>query len=134
MNIERLFQRFKDFKKTLAQLKIAQDQPKNDLVRDAVIQRFEVTYELAWKTVKLYLEIIGVETRNPKETIREALQQGLIEDGNGWSLLHQMRNLTRHTYDEHLAEDVYDYVKQRGVNLFAALQDELIHKMEGEQK
>ncbi len=61
MNIERLFQRFKDYKKTLAQLQIALDQSKNDLVHDAVIQRFEFTYELAWKTVKLYLEIKGVE-------------------------------------------------------------------------
>ena len=49
------------------------------------------------------------------------LKAGLIEDGNGWSELQKMRNLTTHTYDEDLAIEVYEHVKHYGIALFKAL-------------
>jgi hypothetical protein len=49
------------------------------------------------------------------------LQAAFIEDGNAWSELQKYRNLTSHTYDESLAQNVYNYIVQHGLGLFKAL-------------
>ncbi|MHB8170117.1 MAG: HI0074 family nucleotidyltransferase substrate-binding subunit [Thermincolia bacterium] len=68
-----------------------------DVVRDGVIQRFEFTYELAWKTIKEYLEDIGIVDRNsPKAVIKEAYAQKLITDEKSWLLMINDRNLSSH--------------------------------------
>lgn len=56
-----------------------------------------------------------------KETLQAALEPGLLVDGNGWSQLYRMRNLTSHTYDEAQALLVYRFVKVDGVRLFSEL-------------
>lgn len=99
-------------------------QPKTEFTRDAVIQRFEFTYELAWKMLKLKLEKEGILTQTPRNTLQEALQAGFITNGNTWSELQQKRNLTTHTYDETLAEEVYQYVHDKGIELFKKLAEE----------
>lgn len=129
MNAERLFERIGDFKKALTRLREAVARPEDDLIRDAVIQRFEFTYEMAWKSMKQYLEFKQVDTRNPKDTLRESLQQGLIDDGNAWTRLHENRNLTSHTYDESLAKKVYDFICKEGVRLFGELEVRLADLM-----
>ncbi len=113
------------FKKALIQLKKALDAPKSEYTRDAVIQRFEFTYELAWNALKAYLKTQDIQVLSPKETLKVAYQQGLITDASAWSELHLKRNLTTHTYDEALAETIYDYLKTSGVSLFVALEAKL---------
>lgn len=122
MDWTRLSQRRKDFDSALAQLQKAADQPLDEFIRDSVIQRFEFTYELAWKMLKLWLESKDIDVRNAKDTLREALQQGQIEDGNRWSELHRMRNLTSHTHDQQLAMQVYDFIVSEGLELLRQLQ------------
>ena len=79
-------------------LKKALQQPKNEYVRDAVIQRFEYTFELTWKTLKRYLETIQpVLEFNIKELFREAGKQGLIESVEDWMGYLRARNQTSHT-------------------------------------
>ena len=109
------------FEKALGQLKKALDAPKSEYTRDAVIQRFEFTYELAWKALKAYLKTQDIQVLSPKETLKVAYQQGLIADASAWSELHLKRNLTSHTYDE----AIYDYLKASGFMLFSALQTKL---------
>lgn len=121
MDSERLEERANDYLKALAQLEKAVQQPKDEFVRDSVIQRFEFTHELAWKMLRLRLEREGVLVKTPRETIQEALQAGLIEDGNLWTDMQKMRNLTSHTYKEKLAEDVYGFVVGQGLELFRKL-------------
>lgn len=121
MDWNRLVQRRHSFTSALAQLHKAAEQPPNEFLRDSVIQRFEFTYELAWKMLKLWLESKDIDVRNAKDTLREALQQGAIEDGNHWSELHRMRNLTSHTYDQKLAEQVYLFIVDDGLKLFDQL-------------
>ena len=53
--------------------------------------------------------------------MQEALQAGLIEDGNLWSDMQKMRNLTSHTYREELANEVYDFVVNQGLPVFRDL-------------
>lgn len=125
MNTSRLFERFADFSQAMKRLSEAAELPADDIVRDAVIQRFEFTYELAWKTLKLYLEGQDIEATSPKQVLREALSAGLIKDGNDWSLLHEQRNVTSHTYCETTAQAVYTFVVTRGLELFRDLEREL---------
>jgi nucleotidyltransferase substrate binding protein (TIGR01987 family) len=121
----RLALRKKEFLDALARLKEACNQPENSFMRDAVIQRFEFTYELAWKTIQLILAQKDIDVRNPKDALKAALEQGLITDGNLWSELHKNRNLTTHTYDEQQAEKIYLFVKKTAVNLFNSLAQQM---------
>ncbi len=116
------------FEKALGQLKKGLEAPKSEYTRDAVIQRFEFTYELAWKTLKAYLETMDILVLSPKETLKVAYQQGLLTEADAWGELHVKRNLTAHTYDEQLAEAMYTYLKEEGLVLFLALKDTLAEK------
>lgn len=121
MDQQRLQERIAAFLKALGQLERAARQPKDEFLRDSVIQRFEFTHELAWKMLKLRLEAELVLARTPKETLQEALKAGFIDDGSGWSALQRMRNLTSHTYDESLAETVYAFAVGEGLALYRQL-------------
>ena len=55
-------QRFNNFKKAFIQLKEAVEiEHYSSLEKEGLIQRFEYTYELAWKTLKDFLEYRGNE-------------------------------------------------------------------------
>ena len=86
-------------------------QPKDEFIRDAVIQRFEYTYELCWKLLRRRLaEDQGdaeVKMLSRKELFRMASEYGLIEDPSPWFSYHKARNETSHIYDEEKAEEVY---------------------------
>ena len=56
------------------------------------------------------------------------ITKNLIVDGNVWSHIQRMRNQTSYTYDETLAEDVYQFVRQEGLQHFISLQAHL-HEM-----
>lgn len=115
------------FQRALSQLEKALNEPVSEYLRDASIQRFEFTYELAWKTLQAYLTTLDLIVLSPKETLKVAYQQGLITDAKAWSELHVKRNLTSHTYDEQLAEKIYSYLKTDGLILFQALETTLSH-------
>lgn len=121
MDTERLGERISDYLKALGQLEKAASQQKDEFVRDSVIQRFEFTHELAWKMLKLRLEQEDIFAKTPRETMQASLEAGFIEDGNAWTDLQKMRNMTSHTYNEELAEEVYGFVVGEGVYLFQQL-------------
>lgn len=97
-----------EFEKAVARLEEALLQPKNDFLRDSVIQRFEFSVELAWKTTKKFM---GTATSAPKDVIREMAQNAYIDDVEKWLEAIDMRNLSSHTYKEELAEKVYNFAK-----------------------
>jgi nucleotidyltransferase substrate binding protein (TIGR01987 family) len=121
MDAERMEERISDYLKAFGQLEKAAKQPKDEYLRDSVIQRFEFTHELAWKMLKLRLEQEDIFAMTPRETMQASLQAGFISDGNAWSDLQKMRNLTSHTYNEDLADEVYSFVVGQGVGLFRQL-------------
>lgn len=125
--MDRFHDRYADFKKALERLDEVFDIEKNDIVRDACIQRFEFTYELAWKTLKHFLRTKDIDVRNPKDTLKEAYSQGLIDEPELWGKFQEQRNLTSHTYDESLADEVYNFIKDIGLQLFHQL-DKTIQK------
>jgi len=88
--------------------KIADD----DLYRDGVIQRFEFTFELLWKTIKIYLENQGIIVRSPRESFKEAFRLGIIEDEKLFLDMLKDRNDTTHIYDKETAENIFIRIKQ----------------------
>ncbi|PIS11619.1 MAG: nucleotidyltransferase [Bdellovibrio sp. CG10_big_fil_rev_8_21_14_0_10_47_8] len=98
-----------EFQRSVSRLKEALEQPKTEFIRDSVIQRFEFSVELAWKTSK---KIMGTATSAPKDVIREMAQSNYIQDVDRWLKAIDMRNLSSHTYKEDLAEQVFSFVQE----------------------
>ncbi|WP_315081538.1 nucleotidyltransferase substrate binding protein [uncultured Clostridium sp.] len=97
-------QRFENFDKSYKLLKKYSNKPiTTELERAGIIQFFEMTFELAWKVLKDYLESEGYMVKSPRETVKQAFQIGLIDNGHIWIDALSNRNLTTHTYDEELA-------------------------------
>lgn len=97
-----------ELRKALSRLEEALALPKNDIIRDSVIQRFEFTVELSWKVLQKFLRASGVaETLAPKNVFREAARLGFVADPEAWLSFVDDRNLSSHTYRESLAEQVY---------------------------
>lgn len=92
-------------------LQEALEYEKNDMVRDAVIQRFEFTFELTWKIMSSILRKNGMEFRGIKTVFRDAARVGLLDDVELWFSYLDARNLTTHTYDLEVAEKVYQQAK-----------------------
>ena len=124
MDQKRFLERKSDFLSAVIRLQEACEQPFSSFIRDAVIQRFEFCFELSWKLLKLRLEYLGVEALNPRDVLQSALSSGLIHEGNLWTEAQRNRNLTSHTYDEKLADQVYHYIFDQGLSLFQKLAHE----------
>ncbi len=69
-------------------------------LRSGMIQNFEFTFELVWKTMKDMLEADGVEVYSPKDVIRESLRLNYIDNTEKWLTMLNDRNLSVHTYEE----------------------------------
>ncbi len=96
-----------------------------DIALDATIQRFEFTFEPAWKSVQRFTKILGFEEcKSPRGCIKLAYKLGWIEDQDKWLKLLEARNLTSHTYDAAVARRVYGLVKENH-RAFAALIEKL---------
>lgn len=131
MNKERLFEKLNDYKRASARLNEATKiQIEDDIVYDGVIQRFEFTFELSWKLMKMFLEYTGItEIKSPRTTIREAFTYGLIEDGEQWIDMMVDRNKTSHLYDEEEAKLIYEKVKSNYSRLLSNLCNKLEEEM-----
>ena len=98
----RWIQRFQNYRKALAQLNEALDLSKkrelSPLETQGLIQAFEYTHELAWNTLKDFLESKGVShLYGSRDTTREAFAAGLLAEGDVWMQMIQSRNQTTHT-------------------------------------
>ncbi|WP_395476677.1 HI0074 family nucleotidyltransferase substrate-binding subunit [Rickettsia endosymbiont of Pantilius tunicatus] len=78
---------------------------------DATIQRFEFTFEFAWKFLKEYFAQMGIVLNYPKEVIKEAYAVGIINDEALWVHMLLDRNMTSHTYNEKLADEIYNRIR-----------------------
>lgn len=104
----RWIQRFTHFSKTFAQLKeaveLSEQRKLSKLEEQGLIQAFEYTHEMAWNTLKDFLEDRGVKKLyGSRDATREAFKTGLIENGEAWMKMIESRNLTSHTYNEETA-------------------------------
>ena len=82
--------------------------PKDDIIRDSAIQRFEFTFELLWKTLQSELKAKGAQAITfPKDVLKEAFRAGLIDEDEKWFNMLETRNLTSHIYNEKMADEAY---------------------------
>lgn len=123
-------QRFMNYKKALAQLANGLDiEEPSDLEREGIIQRFEYTFDLAWKTLKDYLEFQGIaDITGSRDTFREAFSFGMIEKGDLWMEMIESRNLTSHTYNEETASKILESIRNEYLSLFKSLEERLIEE------
>jgi len=85
--------------------------PVSPVVQDGVIQRFEFTFELSWKTLKIFLREQGIEVYTPKETLKAAFRARWIGEEKDFLTMLEDRNATSHIYDDQEALLIYQRIQ-----------------------
>ncbi len=134
----RWIQRFQNYRKALEHLREAVALSKTRLLSNlesqGLIQGFEFTHELAWKTMKDFLEDKGITNLiGSKDATRNAFREGLITDGEGWMEMIKSRNLTSHTYNEEVVEEITKDILEQYFDLFEAFEQKMEQLRSSEQ-
>lgn len=121
-------QRFRNFDRAFVLLREALEKGPsglNQLEKEGVIQRFEYCFELAWKTLKDYLEESGFvfPTVTPRQVLKDAFAAKLVPDGRIWIEMLDHRNLLSHTYNPASFERAVEALHQRYLAAIAQLHD-----------
>ena len=121
-------QRFQNFDRAFVLLRDAMEKGPsalNQLEKEGVIQRFEYCFELAWKTVKDYLEEGGlvIATITPRQVLKDAFAAKILEDGQVWIDMLDHRNLLSHTYNLFNFEKAVEAIHSRYLSAFAQLHE-----------
>ena len=125
-------QRFENFDRSYVLLRSALEngpEALNALEKEGVIQRFEYCFELAWKTVKDYLEASGLvfSTVTPRQVLKDAFAAKILKEGPVWMDMLDHRNLLSHTYDSTQFSIALDAIHRRYLNALAELH-EFLHQ------
>jgi len=135
----RWIQRYDNYLKALLRLKnavdLARQRPLSDLEEQGLIQAFEFTHELAWNTLKDFLESRGAGVfYGSKDATRAAFRAGLIPKGDVWMDMIKSRNLTTHTYDEIVAATIAAAIRDVYVDEFESLKKRLDELRDQEER
>ncbi|MBS0629476.1 MAG: nucleotidyltransferase substrate binding protein [Verrucomicrobia bacterium] len=107
-------QRFQNFEKAFLFLKKATELGAYDELQGAgLVQSFEFTFELSWKTLKDYLQQQGLEVQFPRDVIKQSFATQLIEDGAHWIQMLDKRNELTHTYNQEQAQRAIKLIKEQ---------------------
>lgn len=105
-------QRFQNFEKAFTFFDdVVKKESFTPIEISGLVQVFEFTFELGWKTVKDYLYLQGIETHFPREAIKEGFQTHVIQDGHVWMEMLEKRNELSHTYNETVARHAVDVIR-----------------------
>ena len=126
-------QRFDNFKKALAKLREVATRDDvtqlSELEKEGMIQRFEYTFELAWKTLQDLLEHKGYnDIAGPNPVLGQSLKDGYITDEKQWRSMKRSRELTAHTYNSDTADDIAQQITVSYYGMLKALEDRLEHE------
>lgn len=118
-------QRFSNYRKAFLQLeRFSAKKTLNELEEQGLIQAFEYTYELAWKTLQDFFKDRGYqETVGPRLVIELAISTGVVKNGDVWMRIFKHRNLSTHTYDEKTAQELIMSIRAEYVSAFKQLVD-----------
>lgn len=123
---ERWEQRFENFEKQLNNLiKSFEQESFSDLELSGLVKKFELCFELSWKTMKDYLEYLGTEANSPRTIIKEAFVAKIISEGHLWIEMLEARNTLAHVYDEDLVLSEVIEIKQKFIPKFVELKNYL---------
>lgn len=125
--MKRFEERRQDLINATSRLKEVLNEEENEIMVDATLHRYEFTFELAWKTLKDYMEYLGItiNTGSPREVIKESFAHGLISDGEVWIKMMLARNSLLHLYDEETSRQVYDEIKNEYIYQIEKLVEKL---------
>lgn len=124
-------QRFSNYRKALGFLRrgvgIQRERELSELERAGVVQAFEFTQELSWKLLKDFVEAKGGGDKifGSKDAVRQAVNRGVISDGEVWMEMIKARNLSSHTYDEADSVNLVKAITERFVPCLSALEETL---------
>lgn len=126
-------QRLQNFERALGLLGDALDggpAALNQLEKEGVVQRFEYTLELAWKTLRDYLEASGIVLNaiTPRQVIKDAFAARMLADGQVWIDMIDHRNLLSHTYDPVNFEEAVEAIHGRYLTALRQVRDLLTSK------
>ncbi len=103
----------------------------NEIMRDSLIQRFEFTYELAWKTLKEYLLYHGfVHNSSPRYVFKIAYKNSIVENKNVWLSMVKDRNVASHEYNDDYIDEVAERIKSSYVVEFLNLIEKIKNEIE----
>ncbi|WP_038069579.1 MULTISPECIES: nucleotidyltransferase substrate binding protein [Thermoanaerobacterium] len=124
--------KLENFIKALDRLKegLLQYDEEDELQRDGIIQRYEFTFELAWKTLKEIFEDEGlIGLNSPKTVLREAYSSGLIDDEKIWLDMLVDRNATSHIYSQSNAIEICKRIKEIYVDKLEKLKYKIFERL-----
>lgn len=102
------------FKELESAVQLSKTRELSRLEKQGLLQGFEYTHELSWNVMKDYLVDQGYAGLvGSKDSVRLAFKTGLISDGTIWMEMVKARNLTSHSYDEELANEVYTWIIEK---------------------
>lgn len=116
--------RHEELKKAVSTLREALEEPFTVIVRDAVIQRFEYSFELCWKWIRDVLdETHGLNCQSPKGCFRELHTLQIVTEEEAETLLAMTddRNATSHMYNENMVNKIFGRVRDKYFPLMALL-------------
>ncbi|NQX01033.1 nucleotidyltransferase substrate binding protein [bacterium] len=121
-------QRFQNFDRAFVLLRDALENGPdtlNQLEKEGVIQRFEFSFELAWKTLKDFMEQDGFvfATITPRQVLKDAFAAKILPDGQVWIDMLDHRNLLSHTYDLAKFEEAVKALHERYLGAFDQLHE-----------
>lgn len=137
-NDNRWEQRFSNYRKALAKMEEVVSHKKvndlSELEKEGLIQRFEYTYELAWKTLQDLLRYKGYTgITGPTPVLQQSLKDGYITDQLNWKKLKKSREATSHTYDQGTADKITNDIYGEYFELFKQLEKVLEEELSGKQ-
>ena len=106
-HLERATLVVEDFRHAVGRLADALTQPETEFIRDAAIQRFEFSFELAWKAIQAVARLEGQACASPRAAVSLAWRSGWVADEAAWLDMLDERNKTAHTYHEATAKQVF---------------------------
>jgi len=137
-NEKRWRQRFENFEKSFQvfqrRIEALEKNPEDEGYQMALVQSFEITLELSWKTLRDFLENGGIKWNNiPKNVIRHAFSAEIISSPEEWMNAIDIRNKTSHTYKEDILEEVIDFIKKSFCPLVRDLYEDLKKEIESQE-
>ncbi len=102
------------------------------LEKEGTIQRFEFAMELAWKTVKDFMEHEGqvIVPITPRNVLKEAFAARILKDGQVWIDMLDNRNLLSHTYDAETFDKAVLAIRDRYQPALEELHEWLMKQMQ----
>ncbi len=107
INLEQLQKAFDRF---LYAYDIYQADTTDELIKEALVHRFEYCTEVFWKLLKKHLESEGIFGLNSPKTIIRQASISKILDGEIWIEFINVRQLIAHDYDEEKLEKALTYM------------------------